>query len=442
MTSSIRSPERRPATAPTAAGAGDRDSWGRGLRVALKALTSRGRAFVAGGLTASLCGVVLGERDLVRIGALVTLIPLVTAIAAARSRHQLGLVRRVGASVIEVGQAAIVTLDLSNVGRRTGLLLLEEQVPWTLGQRPRFLVGWLATGRSRHVQYSIQSDLRGRYEVGPLLVRASDPFGMLSMFRAFPRTTTVVVIPSVEALPSISPISAGAGVGDDRPRPFTSGTEADSSVRDYRRGDDLRRVHWPSSARTGELMVRREEQPRQSRCTVFVDNRAIAHRGTGPDSSLERAVTIAASIAVHLNTLGYQVQVLAADGTAFPPESTLASSPTEGGSVTGPLLEFLAALPSTESPAIVIPQRGEHRTGGLFVAVLGELDDLGSDSLVRAQTPGGTFLALCLDVATWASRSPREDESNSVPFLRSRGWKAVKVARGDSLPMAWKALGP
>ena len=58
--------------------------------------------------------------------------------------------------------------------------------------------------------------------------------------------------------------------------------EHDIATREYRYGDDLRRVHWRSTARRGELMVRRDEQPHQMQATVLVDRRAVGHRGDGP----------------------------------------------------------------------------------------------------------------------------------------------------------------
>ena len=67
--------------------------------------------------------------------------------------------------------------------------------------------------------------------------------------------------------------------------------EDDVIPREYRTGDELRRVHWKSTARSGELMVRREEHPWRTRATVFLDTRAVAHRGQGPASSFEWAVS-------------------------------------------------------------------------------------------------------------------------------------------------------
>lgn len=408
----------------------------------MKALTSRGRAFIAGGLTAAACGVLLGERDLVRIGVLVVLIPLVTLLLSARTGQRLSLVRTVGSTVVEVGQTTTVTLDVTNVGRRSGLLQFEEQVPWALGHRPRFLLGWLGPGRSRRVQYPIRAEIRGRYELGPLVVRATDPFGMVSSYRSFPQTTTVIAVPTVEELPSIGSIGAWGGAGDNRPQPFTIGSAADSTVREYRLGDDLRRVHWRSTARTGELMVRREEQPWQSSCTLLVDNRAEAHRGSGPDSSLERAISVAASTAVHLSRSGYQVHLVSADGSALDHSwSQHLPSGADAGDPTRPLLEFLAGLPSATSNRLTLPRRTDSGSAHLFVSVLGALDEHARDALVRSGTPGGSSYAISLDVDTWSPRTPRQQTSSSTSFLRARGWSAVDLARGASLPTAWTELG-
>lgn len=410
-----------------------------GLREALHALTARGRAFVAGGSTAAVCGVVLGERDLVRIGVLVALIPVITAVAVARSGQRLSLLRTVASPTIEAGQPTSVELLLTNVGARTGLLLVEEQVPWALGQRPRFLVGWMAPGRTRKVTYPIRAEVRGIYELGPLTVRVADPFGMLALRRSFPRTTRLVVVPTVEPLPAVAPIGTWSGSGDNRPRPFSTGSTADTSVREYRLGDDLRRVHWRSTARIGELMVRREEQPWQSRCVLFIDNRATAHRGSGPESSLERAVTVTASIAVHLVGLGFQVRLVSADGTEL--DHDWHDAGTGGPAATRPLLEHLAALPTSEVTRLTVPWLGETGTGGLFIGVLGNLGDHDRDLLGRLHTPGGASYAVQLDVATWAARDHQDGLASSTSFLRARGWKAAELGRLGSLPTTWKELG-
>ena len=76
------------------------------------------------------------------------------------------------------------------------------------------------------------------------------------------------------------------GYGDGRQRSLALAGEDDVIPRGYRYGDDLRRVHWRSTARYGELMVRREEQPQRARCTVLLDTRGIAYAGRGPGLGL------------------------------------------------------------------------------------------------------------------------------------------------------------
>ena len=277
-------------------------------------LTVRGRAFLAAGVTAIVCAIILGQPALTRVGVLVLALPLITAAVIGRSRYRLALVRTVNPQLVAAGQPARVTLALTNEGRTpSGVLLLEDHVPYVLGTRPRFVLEGIGHGWRRHVTYQVRSDVRGRFEIGPMTVRVTDPFGLIELGRAFHTTVPLTVTPRTVALPHIPLGGAWTGSGDNRPRAFATGSAEDVTVREYRRGDDLRRVHWRSSARVGELMVRREEQPWQSRATLFLDNRLRAHRGQGVASSLEAAVSAAASIAVHLSQRGFTVRLVTAD---------------------------------------------------------------------------------------------------------------------------------
>jgi uncharacterized protein (DUF58 family) len=230
------------------------------VREALSGLTVRGRAFIAAGVTAIVCAILLGQPELTRVGVLVLSLPLITAAVIGRSRYRLALVRTVNPQLVSAGQAARVTLSLTNEGRTpSGVLLLEDHVPYVLGTRPRFVLDGIGHGWRRHVTYQVRSDVRGRFEIGPMTVRVSDPFGFIELGRAFHTTVPLTVTPRTVALPHIPLGGAWTGSGDNRPRAFATGSAEDVTVREYRRGDDLRRVHWRSSARVGELMVRREE---------------------------------------------------------------------------------------------------------------------------------------------------------------------------------------
>ena len=332
------------------------------MREALAGLTLRGRAFVAAGVAAIVCAVLLGQPALTRVGVLVLALPLVTALVVGRSRYRLGLVRSVSPALVAAGQPARVTLSLTNDGRTpSGVLLLEDKVPYALGTRPRFVLEGVRSGWHRQVSYQVRSDVRGRHEVGPMQVRITDPFGLVELGRAFRSTSFLTVTPRTVPLPAVALSGSSHGSGDQRPRAFATGSAEDVTVREYRRGDDLRRVHWPSSARMGELMVRREEQPWQARATVVIDNRASAHRGQGAGSSLEAAVSVAASVATHLAHRGFQVRLVTANAVEH-----AVWHDRDADRNTGPLLEALAVL-----QAPLLASRGWRAVG------LGPQDPLG-----------------------------------------------------------------
>jgi uncharacterized protein (DUF58 family) len=408
---------------------------------ALKGLTLRGRAFLAAGVTAFVCALFLGHDELIRVAALLVVLPLVTAFFLGSSRYRLGLVRSMSPTQVSAGQPARVQLDLSNDGRTPlGTLLLEDHIPYVLGTRPRFVIDRMGPKWRRHVEYQIRSDVRGRFTVGPMRVRLSDPFGLVEMNRTFQTTSTFVVTPRVVPLPLVPLSGVWTGSGDNRPRAFASGSAEDVTVREYRRGDDLRRVHWRSSAHAGELMVRREEQPWQSRATLFVDNRVFAHRGLGAASSFEHAVSVAASIAVHLVRRGFSIRLVTANG-----EEHGATWHDHGNASaeTGPLLESLAVLGNVDQPRLDPRWLSEGGHSGLLFAVLGDLGDLDIPSLNRMRHHAASAMAVVLDVPAW----DRHTESASTPtaertaWLGANGWRAVAAGPQDPLASVWRELG-
>ena len=142
------------------------------MRATLSSLTTRGRAFVVAGATAIFSAVLVGLDDLTRIGALLLVLPLITAVVLTRGQHRLTLTRTVTPHRLTAGQTATVELDLRNEGRvPTGLLLLEEQVPYALGVRPRFVVDRMGARWHRKVTYVVRSDVRGRFTLGPMAER-------------------------------------------------------------------------------------------------------------------------------------------------------------------------------------------------------------------------------------------------------------------------------
>ena len=408
------------------------------MREALSAMTTRGRAFLAAGGAASVSAVILGHDELLRVGALLVLLPLATAFFLGRSRYRLGLVRSITPTQVAAGQQAQVQLDLTNDGRMpTGLLLLEDQIPYVLGTRPRFVVDRMGPKWKRSVGYLIRSDVRGKYTVGPMKVRLSDPFGLVELDRAFQTTSSLVVTPRVVTLPPIPLSGAWTGSGDNRPRAFASGSAEDVTVREYRRGDDLRRVHWRSSAHAGELMVRREEQPWQSRATLFLDYRSFAHRGAGAASSMEPAVSFAASVAVHLVQRGFSVRLVTAQG-----EESNGSWHEHGAlaTETGPLLESLAVVTEVSQTHLDVRWLQEGGHSGLMVAVFGAVSEHDKPALSRMRHSATSAMALALDVHGWTTAAGTPDQT-TAGWLKSHGWKAATAGPRDPVPTLWQELG-
>ena len=411
------------------------------MREALRGLTLRGRGFLAAGVTALVCALFLGHDDLLRVGVLLIALPLVTALFLGRSRYRLGLVRTMSPTQVSAGQQARVQLDLNNDGRSpTGTLLLEDHIPYVLGTRPRFVIDRMGPKWKRHVDYQLRSDVRGRFVVGPMRVRLSDPFGLVELDRTFQSTSTLVVTPRVVPLPPVPISGAWTGSGDNRPRAFASGSAEDVTVREYRRGDDLRRVHWRSSAHAGELMVRREEQPWQSRATLFVDNRTFAHRGLGAASSFEHAVSVAASVAVHLVQRGFSVRLVTASGEQH------GGTWHEHGTATAetaPLLESLAVLGFADVGHLDARLLSEGGHSGLLLAVLGDLGDHDTPSLRRMRHHAVNAMAVVLDVAAW-DRGGAPDPlatAQQTAWLGANGWRAVAAGPQDPLAGVWQDLG-
>jgi uncharacterized protein (DUF58 family) len=411
------------------------------VRDGLRGLTTRGRSFLAAAMAAAISAVILGERDLLRVAVLLAVLPLLGAAYVGRSRYKLACSRSLDPHRAPVGASSRVVLRLQNLSRLpTGTLLLEDRLPYALGSRPRVVLERLGAHQASSVAYTVRADVRGRYEVGPLVVRMTDPFGLCELSRAFPSTDHLTVIPQVDPRPAIRLPGEYAGSGESRSRSVAVHGEDDAATREYRRGDDLRRVHWKSTARTGELMVRREEQPWESRATVVLDTRGFAHRGDGPTASFEFAVSAAASVAVHLRQAGYKLRLVTGSGVDLDAGE---------GAGEGLLLDHLAEVrldKRTEVTALV--QRVRQRSdGGLIIALLGSLDTAEAEVLAGLRGNGATCVAFLLDSSTWLSLPERAraeaDHAHSAAALTlvQNGWRVIGVQHGQQLPALWPQAG-
>ena len=369
----------------------------------LAGMTTRGTSFLAAGAASALAGYLLGERGLFCVGIALLALPLLAAAAIRRAQYRLGTSRTISPPRVPAGQTATVTLRLENVSRvPTGLLLAEDTVPYALGTRPRYVLDKIERNGSRELTYALRSDLRGKFEIGPLQLRAADSFGLVEMTRSLSGRTSFVVTPRVVRLARTVISRSWAGDGDGRARLSSTAGEDDVIPRAYRDGDELRRVHWRSTARYGELMVRREEQRWRNKATIFLDSRSRVHAGSGAASSFEMAVSAAASLGVHVANEGLTGQFI-----------------TEGDVIRGGpffedrLLDSLAVLrPSSAGSLTKSLSALSVLGGGVIIAVMGRLSVTEAQELAACRGEGGQGIALLLDVASWSDEARRRRQAN------------------------------
>jgi uncharacterized protein (DUF58 family) len=230
------------------------------------------------------------------------------------------------------------------------------------------------------------------------------------------------------------------GAGDSLARAAAVSGEDDIATREYREGDDLRRVHWRSTAKRGELMVRREEQPRQMRATVLLDTRARGHRGDGPASSFEWAVSAAASVAVHFTGVKHGVR-LVMDG-----QPSTWTNP-HSGEAAGELLDRMAVVGFGDDSALDAAISMIGRTGGdgVVVAVLGDIDETKAQQLAHIGHSGRPGIAILLRTEEWSVRAtrvaagPDSTRQRVIAILRNADWAVAEAGAGQSVTDVWNA---
>ena len=284
------------------------------MRALRRSLTTRGAAFAGCGLVLVASGILLGQHDVTRIGVLLLVLTVIAFVLVRRHGLRLDVVRTAAPARVAIDERSVVTVRIRNTESSISpVVMAEESIDYALGDRPRFVVPSLRPGEAHEVQYTVRSHTRGVHRIGPLGVRVRDPFGLSLRAAAVSGRAELVVLPRVVPLPGGRSLGSGIGSEGSVPHMVALHGEDDQTVREYRDGDDLRRIHWPATARTGDLMVRQEDRPAKRRAVVLLDCRASGHGGSGRGDSLEWSVTTAASVTAHLVDGGYAVHLLTPD---------------------------------------------------------------------------------------------------------------------------------
>jgi hypothetical protein len=323
------------------------------------------------------------------------------------------------------------------------LLLAQDALPPELGaaegEGARFVLPRIAAGGHTSVSYGVRPVRRGRYTIGPLSVRLADPFGFCQVVRTFSATARISVLPAITPL-RIGRLGGQWGLGgESRQRGIMTGDEQDVTTRPYRPGDDRRRVHWRTTARTGELSVRRDEQPWQSRGTVLLDTRTGAHSGGGRSESFEFAVSAAASISTAMINGGYGVRLVDDLGAVLAESQSMSVEAGFG------VMDALANV-DRRANATLLPLAtrlgGEGGDPDSVIAVLGATTPSDLTAMIRAATRSTRCVCLLIDSPSWErpSGQPSAAAIAARDLLYRSGWSAVIATPGSSLEMLWYEL--
>ncbi|MGO4956430.1 DUF58 domain-containing protein [Luteococcus sp. Sow4_B9] len=407
-----------------------------------RVLTNRGRAFLLVGLVGLLACMAFGQRDLARVCILLLLLPVAAIGVVGRSRLHLVSERTIDPPRVTLGERMDAQLNLRKAGALpVGLLRFEDTVPRELGRRPRFTIHTFAGDWKRQLTYPLMGLARGRYRVGPLLVRAVDPFGLAEIDRQFRATNEVLVTPEVVPLGQLGSAAGNNASGESTPQKIGLVGQDDVLVREYRDGDDVRRIHWRSTARKGEIMVRREEQAWDPSVTMLLDSRASSHAGSGRTASFEWAVSATTSIAHHLLSNGFRMTIVDAEGRV-PTASAEDPYAAREAVLLAMTDEDVCDVTGLETAL----ETNLQRQGEMLIAVLGRLSPEDVTALATARSGRTVGMAIVLDVDSFTIRGLRADpevmaqHEECVKQLADAQWRVVQVKRGSSVAEAWAEL--
>jgi uncharacterized protein (DUF58 family) len=304
-------------------------------------LTGSGKAVALAGPLLLAVGAAVHWQELMALG-VGCLLALAASLWWLLRRPELVATREITPPRVREGERAVAVLSLLNAGaHRTPPMLATERVGrGRVGVR----LPSLPRGGSTTVTYDLPTDQRGLHLVGPLTLARSDPLRLVLVARDHGTRSVLAVHPRVHA---VEPVPTGRARDMDGPTSLASpqGGIAFHSLRDYVPGDDLRLIHWRSTARTGHLMVRHNVVPNEPRMMVVLDTSASPYTR----ESFEDAVRVAASLCVAAFEAGFPLRFATTGGV-----SALCERGTDAGAAVLDLLAGVeASLDDPGLPALV-----------------------------------------------------------------------------------------
>jgi len=397
--------------------------------------TRRGWAAFISGLALWLGARFVGSPDLHMVATGLVILPIFGALFVHWSRIRVDARRHLSTVRAFPGTRLVVSLTIENHSRLTApFLLLEDAVPASLGRPARLMVTGIPPRNNETVSYSVLCGRRGRFKLGPLSIFITDPFGLARVRIQSPEQNDLIVYPQVEDIEAWNLAMQGAGSGESAVRHLQHSAAEFYTMREYVTGDDLRRIHWPSVARTGQLMIRQDESTRRSSATLFLDNRSSVVGNDG-SPSFERAVSLAATLGRLLAQKGFALRLATVDSPATPVDETR-------------LLEILASVSAVRARSIgetLRALRATARADTSLALVTAPLVAPEVQSLLRIGSGFGRKLAVfvypanLVDLPDPAAKELEARATSARSALQHAGWDVFLVEPDGRLSEVWQA---
>ncbi|MGI8677297.1 MAG: DUF58 domain-containing protein [Jatrophihabitans sp.] len=368
------------------------------------------------GLAALLAGIaslVLGVSfdwvsfDLLGLGLLAV---VVIGFATVARPSRLSIQREIQPPRVAKGSPAIAFLTFANRGRRTHPVAVATQPFGSL--RVRTVIPKLRGGERGTRAYRLPTTHRGIFDIPPLELTRRDSFELFRLSRQHTDTERIWVYPRILEFRTLA---TGQMRNLEGPSSDTSpqGNITFHRLRDYVEGDDLRLVHWRSSARLGTLLVKHNVDTSQPHTVVVFDQRPSLYTA----ETFESAVDVAASVVVASAVNKAPVELRLTDGTVI------------GGSRvrdSRPMIDYLtgvAADPGGTLQAQLLALR-RVRGGTSLVVVTGGVDQADLPSLSGLRRRFDRLVLISID-----------SEKRSVPWVP--GYRVIVAANADEACTAW-----
>ncbi|HEY3367136.1 MAG TPA: DUF58 domain-containing protein [Symbiobacteriaceae bacterium] len=284
---------------------------------------------------------------------------------------------------VRIDNEAFLPLPWVEVDDRTPQHLVDTDMPRQATSVPLW--------GSRIVHFKLTAKRRGHYTVGPIRITMGDAFGLFQGWREYRSRTTITVYPRVHRLEGLPvPLSQPFGPVRTREKAFEDPSNQ-AEIRKYRPGDNPRYIHWKTTARMGELMLREYELNATTQMILFPDMFKAAQAGSAPLSTEETDVELAASLA----ELGLRRKVEV--GLVAHAQERFAVAPARGQRTFHEILEVLSRVEAVGCLPLeqVLEREAAHLSGKTtLVVITPRLSARLADLLIRLHANHQVMLVL------------------------------------------------